>query len=159
MYATGIRVSAAAHLKVTDIDSKRMQITIRAGKGNKDRHVILSPGLLECLRLYYHYTRPKGEWLFPGRNQNSPISVSAIHSAVRKIRVDSKIVKIITPHTLRHSFATHLLENGVNLRIIQVLLGHKSIQTTALYTKVSNRMINAGESPLDSILHQIKKDI
>jgi integrase/recombinase XerD len=150
IYAAGLRRSEAAHLRVTDIDSARMTITVRQGKGQKDRLVMLSPVLLETLRQYWRYNKPK-QWLFPGKNPDQPISdndvFAVFHNAVRRAGVTKKV----SPHSLRHSFATHLLESGTNLRTIQVLLGHRSLKTTARYLHVSQQHVRATASPLDGL--------
>ncbi|PIQ53469.1 MAG: integrase [Bdellovibrionales bacterium CG12_big_fil_rev_8_21_14_0_65_38_15] len=156
VYATGIRISEATHLRISDIDSNRMQIIIRGGKGNKDRMVMLSPVLLSLLREYWRLEKPGYDWLFPGRCTAKPLSYNSIKKVINKATAEAKISKHITPHTLRHSFATHLLESGAHLRLVQVLLGHRSIQTTALYTKISQKTINQTRSPLDKIVKIIK---
>jgi integrase/recombinase XerD len=150
-YAAGLRVSEVTHLQVGDIDSQRMVIVVRQGKGRKDRHVMLSPRLLTLLRAYWRAARPGGPWLFPGRDPGRPISVKAVQNACQKARRASGLGKHITVHTLRHSFATHLLEAGADLRTIQVLLGHRSLQTTALYTHVSMATLAATQSPFDRL--------
>ena len=124
-YAAGLRASEAVSLKVADIDSSRMLIQVRHGKGAKDRTVMLSPQLLAILRTYWRLARPR-EWLFPGRDESKPIDVQVLHAACRSATKAAGLAKRVTVHTLRHSFATHLLESGVDIRIIQVLLGHNS---------------------------------
>lgn len=150
IYAAGLRRSEAAHLRVNDIDSARMTITVRQGKGQKDRLVMLSPVLLQTLRQYWRHNKPK-QWLFPGDKPDQPISDNDIfavfHNAVRH----AGITKKVSPHSLRHSFATHLLESGTNLRTIQVLLGHRSLKTTARYLHVSQQHVRATASPLDDL--------
>ena len=150
IYAAGLRRSEAARLRVNDIDSARMTITVRQGKGQKDRVVMLSPVLLQTLRQYWRHNKPK-QWLFPGENPDQPISDNDIfgvfHNAVRR----AGITKKVSPHSLRHSFATHLLESGTNLRTIQILLGHRSLKTTARYLHVSQQHVRATASPLDSL--------
>jgi integrase/recombinase XerD len=131
-YAAGLRVSEVVHLKVTDIDSQRMVIRVNQGKNRKDRYVMLSPRLLEILRLYWHDAHPR-EWLFPGDIPGHPITRSAVALACRNARQRSGIQKPITPHSLRHAFATHLLETGTDVRRIQLLMGHRSMSTTARY--------------------------
>ena len=133
-YAAGLRASEAVSLKVADIDSSRMLIQVRHGKGAKDRTVMLSPQLLAILRTYWRLARPR-EWLFPGRDESKPIDVQVLHAACRSATKAAGLAKRVTVHTLRHSFATHLLESGVDIRIIQVLLGHNSLSTTARYTR------------------------
>lgn len=156
-YGAGLRVSEVAHLKVDDIDSKRMLIRIEEGKGRKDRNAMLSPQLLELLRLWWREGKrrsvmlPHG-WLFPGRSYTDPVSTRQLHRAVQEAAEAAGIRKRVSPHTLRHSFATHLLEQDVDIRVIQVLLGHSKLDTTALYTKVATRTIHAVTSPLDSLM-------
>jgi integrase/recombinase XerD len=149
-YAAGLRASEVVGLKVGDIDSERDVMLVRHGKGGKDRTVMLSSQLLRILRTYWRLARPK-EWLFPGRDGTAPIDVQVLYSACRSARVAAGIDKRVTVHTLRHSFATHLLENGTDIRIIQVLLGHNNLSSTARYTKVSNGLIRRTESPLDRL--------
>ncbi len=149
-YAAGLRASEAVGLKVGDIDSGRMVIRVEHGKGGKDRYVMLSTQLLRILRIYWRLTRP-AEWLFPGREESKPIDVQVLHSACRSARIAAGLDKRVTMHTLRHSFATHLLENGADIRIIQVLLGHANLSSTARYTQVSAGLIRRTESPLDRL--------
>ena len=149
-YAAGLRVSEVTRLKVGDIDSGRMVIRVEHGKGGKDRYVMLSAQLLRILRTYWRLARPKN-WLFPRREGSGPIDVTVLHAACRSARAAAGIDKRVTVHTLRHSFATHLLESGADIRVIQVLLGHNNLSTTALYTKVSNGLIRRTESPLDRL--------
>ena len=156
-YGAGLRVSEVAHLKVDDIDSKRMLIRVEQGKGGKDRNAMLSPQLLELLRMWWREGRKRGAliphgWLFPGQNVTDPISTRQLHRAVQEAAEVAGIRKRVSPHTLRHSFATHLLEQDVDIRVIQVLLGHTKLETTALYTKVSTRTIHAVSSPLDQLM-------
>jgi site-specific recombinase XerD len=155
-YGAGLRVSEVAHLKVDDIDSRRMLIRVEEGKGRKDRNAMLSPQLLELLRLWWREGKRRGVmfphgWLFPGRSYTDPISSRQLHRAVQEAAEVAGIRKRVSPHTLRHSFATHLLEQDVDIRVIQVLLGHSQLETTALYTKVSTRTIQAVASPLDRL--------
>jgi site-specific recombinase XerD len=131
-YAAGLRISEVTHLKITDIDSQRMMLRVAQGKGQKDRFVMLSPHLLEVLRAYWKLTRPK-KWLFPGDIPGRPISKDAVEQACQKAHRVSGIKKPITPHSLRHGFATHLLESGTDVRRIQLLMGHRSLATTARY--------------------------
>jgi len=149
-YGAGLRVSEAVSLKVADIDSTRMMIRIRQGKGHKDRYVMLSPRLLELLRQYWKAHRPL-IYLFPtaGEDKHRPLGVSAVQKVCQQARRDSGLAKQVTPHTLRHSFASHLLEAGANIRTIQLLLGHNSLQTTAVYTHVSVKTICEMASPFD----------
>jgi site-specific recombinase XerD len=147
-YGAGLRISEAIHLQVTDIDSKRMMIRVRQAKGHKDRYVMLSPKLLELLREYWKAERPTS-WLFPGRPNDRPLDATSLQHACQRARIDSGITKPVTPHTLRHSFATHLLEAGADLRTIQLLLGHNCLQTTTVYTHVSQKSLAATVSPFD----------
>ena len=156
-YGAGLRVSEVAHLKVDDIDSTRMLIRVEQGKGGRDRNAMLSPQLLELLRLWWREGKRRGVmlphgWLFPGRSCTDPISSRQLHRAVQEAAEVAGIRKRISPHTLRHSFATHLLEQDVDIRVIQVLLGHSKLDTTALYTKVSTRTIHAVAGPLDRLM-------
>jgi integrase/recombinase XerD len=156
-YGAGLRVSEVAHLKVDDIDSTRMLIRVEQGKGRKDRNAMLSPQLLELLRLWWREGRRRGVmlphgWLFPGRSCTDPISSRQLHRAAQEAAEVAGIRKRVSPHTLRHSFATHLLEQDVDIRVIQVLLGHSNLETTALYTKVSTRTIHAVAGPLDRLM-------
>jgi site-specific recombinase XerD len=148
MYAAGPRVSEVARLKVADIDSSRNVIWIRGGKGRKDRQTLLPPRLLELLRVYYRWKRPK-EWLFPGEKPGQPITSKSIFLACKKAAEDAGISKSIHPHSLRHAFATHLLDAGVNLRCIQILLGHAKLETTARYLHVSDTAVRSTTSPLE----------
>ena len=147
-YAAGLRVSEATHLKVTDIDSKRMVLRVHQGKGGRDRYVMLSPRLLEVLRKYWKVVRPK-TWLFPGDIPGQPITRSAVERDCQKAHRAAGIAKPFTPHSLRHAFATHLLESGTDVRRIQLLLGHRSLATTSRYLKVATSTICATTSPLD----------
>jgi integrase/recombinase XerD len=147
-YGAGLRISEALHLQVSDIDSNRMMIRVRQAKGHKDRYVMLSPKLLELLREYWKKERPS-TWLFPGRCKDHPLDATTLQHVCRLARNDSGITKPVTPHTLRHSFASHLLEAGANIRTIQLLLGHNSLQTTAVYTHVSQTTISSTVSPFD----------
>jgi len=147
-YAAGLRVSEATHLKVADVDSQRMVIRVDQGKGNKDRYVMLSPRLLEALRSYWVEERPK-TWLFPGDIAGRPITRDAVGQACRRAHRACGIKKPITPHSLRHAFATHLLEAGTDVRRIQLLLGHRSLSTTSRYLKVATSTVCATPSPLD----------
>lgn len=137
MYGAGLRLTEAVSLKPEDIDSERMVIRVRQGKGRKDRYVTMSPTLLETLRTYYRACRPKGEWLFPNRSGKYPIHATAVQRACRQAALVSGLRKRVTTHTLRHSYATNMLEAGVDLRTIQVLLGHTSLNTTAIYLHVA----------------------
>ncbi len=148
IYAAGLRVSEATHLKVTDVDSQRMVIRVDQGKGNKDRYVMLSPRLLETLRSYWTTVRSR-PWLFPGDIPGHPISRDAVGQACQKAHRACGITKPITPHSLRHAFATHLLESGTDVRRIQLLLGHRSLATTSRYLKIATSTVCATASPLD----------
>jgi len=149
-YATGLRHSEVLHLRVADIDSKRMMIRVELGKGNKDRYVPLSPTLLAWLRAYWKIAHP-ASYLFPGKVPGMPLTRESVCRAIYRARRTSGISKAVTMRMMRHSFATHLLESGTNIRIIQALLGHRSLNTTAIYTTVSNATINAVKSPLESL--------
>ena len=137
MYAAGLRLTEALELKPGDIDSERMVIRVRQGKGRKDRYVTLSPTLLETLREYYKTSRPKGEWLFPNRTGKYPIHPTAVQRACHQASLVARLGKRVTTHTMRHSFATALLEAGTDLRTIQILLGHGSLSTTAVYLHIA----------------------
>jgi integrase/recombinase XerD len=132
------------------IDSQRMVIRVEAGKGRKDRYVMLSPRLLNILRDYWKTTRPK-EWLFPGDRPGEPITTSAVEVACREARARSGITRPITPHSLRHAFAVHLLESGTDLRTIQLLLGHSNLGTTSKYLRIATSKVCATASPLDAL--------
>jgi integrase/recombinase XerD len=141
-------------LKPTDIDSQRMVIRVEQGKGQKDRYVMLSPKLLETLRSYWRAVRPKG-WLFEGDVSGQPINRSSVELACQKARRLSRIRKPITPHSLRHGFAVHLLESGTDVRTIQLLLGHRSLATTARYLRIATSKVCSTSSPLDLLPHPI----
>jgi integrase/recombinase XerD len=149
-YAAGLRASEVASLRVEDIDSGRGVIQIRHGKGAKDRTVMLSPQLLAILRTYWRLARPR-VFLFPGRDEDRPIDPTVLHAACRSAVKAAGLTKKVTLHTLRHSFATHLLENGTDIRIIQVLLGHNNLSSTARYTQVAIHTIRATQSPFDRL--------
>ena len=155
-YAAGLRISEAIHLRPTCIDSKRMVIRVVQGKGQKDRYVMLSVRLLEILRGYYKSERPK-DWLFPGHYPGQPISTEAIEDACQKARRISGISKPVTPHSLRHAFAVHMLEAGTDLRTIQLLLGHRSLATTARYLRIATNKVCANSSPLDLLPRPISE--
>src|SRR4051812_23304258 len=155
-YGAGLRVPEVAALKVDDVDSTRMLIRVEQGKGRKDRNAMLSPQLLELLRLWWREGRRRGVmlphgWLFPGRNALEPVSTRQINRAVHEAAEAAGIRKRVTPHTLRHSFATHLLEQDVDIRVIQVLLGHAKLDTTALYARVATKTIRSVTSPLEHL--------
>jgi len=147
-YAAGLRISEAVRLKPTDVDSQRMVIRVDQGKGRKDRYVMLSPKLLDTLRSYWRAIQPKG-WLFDGDVPGQPISTSAVELACQKARRLSGIGKPITPHSMRHAFAVHLLESGTDVRTIQLLLGHRSLATTARYLRIATSKVCSTSSPLD----------
>jgi integrase/recombinase XerD len=149
-YAAGLRLSEVTQLGVADIDSQRMVIRVRQGKGQKDRYVMLSPKLLMVLREYWKVARPRDS-LFPGTQPNRPISRRTVMKACRDAREIAGLGKDVTVHTLRHSFATHLLEAGADLRTIQILLGHRSLGTTARYTHVATAASQSTQSPFDRL--------
>jgi integrase/recombinase XerD len=151
-YAAGLRISEVTRLKITDIDSQRMMLRIEQGKGQKDRYVMLSPHLLDVLRAYWKDTRPT-TWLFPGDPPSRPISKDAVEQACQKARRISGIKKPITPHSLRHAFAVHLLEAGTDVRRIQLLMGHRSLATTARYLRLATTTVCATRSPFDLLPH------
>jgi site-specific recombinase XerD len=156
-YGAGLRVSEVVSLKVSDIDSKRMLIRVEQGKGRKDRNTMLSPVLLELLREWWRACPTRG-WLFPGgRDLVKPMSTRQLTRACHTAAQAAEITKRVTPHTLRHSFATHLLEQNVDIRVIQVLLGHAKLDTTALYTRVATNTIREVVSPLDHLIKTIKE--
>jgi site-specific recombinase XerD len=150
IYASGLRVSEAVQLRPADIDSSRMVLRVDQGKGRKDRYVMLSPRLLEVLRDYWRIERPK-PWLFPGDGPDHHISKNAVEQACQKAHRATGIDKPVTPHSLRHAFATHLLESGTDVRRIQLLLGHRSLATTSRYLKVATSSLCATVSPFDQL--------
>jgi len=154
-----MRLSELLNIHVTDIDSKRMVITIRQGKGYKDRTVMLSPNLLIVLKQYYKscVVKPK-TYLFFGNTIDKPIGARRVQSFIKSKAEESGINKAVTPHILRHSFATHLLNENVDLRRIQILMGHKSLRTTSTYLHVSDNFINEIKSPIDSIMKENTDD-
>jgi len=154
MYGTGMRVSEALHLRMRHIDSQRMMIRIEQSKGNRDRDVPLSPKLLELLRAYWRRVRPQ-EWLFPGQNPQQPLRRESIGQAVTQAARRAGLIKKPSPHCLRHSFAVHLLEAGTDLRKIQLLLGHRSLATTARYLYLTTTTVCAVTSPLDLLPYPI----
>lgn len=149
-YGAGLRVSEVVSLKVSDIDSKRMVLRVEQGKWKKDRYTLLSPRLVEVLRFWYRSTRPE-DWLFPASLGGRHLSAATLQRACRDATLQARLTKKVTPHTLRHSFATHLLENGTDIRVIQALLGHTRIETTVRYTHVSPLLISQIHSPLDRL--------
>jgi len=149
LYASGLRIREACSLQVGQIDSKRMLIHVQRGKGNRDRYVMLSERLLHALRLYWKQHRPPGPFLFPGHSPGLPITPGSVRRALHCAVSHCGLHKRVTPHILRHSFATHLLESGTDLRVIQALLGHGSIRTTVHYTQVSPLFAARQTSPLD----------
>jgi integrase/recombinase XerD len=149
-YGAGLRVSEVANLKVSDIDSERMVLRIEQGKGKKDRNGMLSPRLLDLLREWWLVGQPT-TWLFPGRDVLQPITPRQLHRVVRDTAAAVGIQKRVSPHTLRHSFATHLLEQGVDIRLIQVALGHSKLDTTARYAHVASKVLRDMVSPLDRL--------
>jgi integrase/recombinase XerD len=155
-YGTGLRASEVAHLKIADIDSKRMIVRVVQGKGQRDRYAMLSPSLLEILRDWWRHGHAQGKmlrggWLFPGRNPVNPLSTRQPNTACHRAAAAAQLDKRISMHTLRHSFATHLLENKVDIRVIQVLLGHRKLNTTARYSHVATHMLNEVTSPLEQL--------
>jgi integrase/recombinase XerD len=154
-YGAGLRVSEVISLKVGDIDSARMLIRVDQGKGHKDRYVMLSQPLLKLLRRWWLVKRPRA-WLFPGRTPGAPLSARQLNRAVHIAAQRAGIDKRVGMHTLRHSFATHLLEQKTDIRVIQVLLGHKKLDTTALYTRVAIKAIGEITSPLDRLLTEVR---
>ena len=156
-YGAGLRVSEVATLKVSDIDSERMMLRVEQGKGHKDRHAMLAPQLLELLRDWWRIARPQ-VWLFPGQNPVNPMTTRQINRACHAAADMARITKRVSPHTLRHSFATHLLEQNTDIRMIQILLGHAKLETTALYTHIATNTIRAVMSPLERLSLKPKRD-
>ncbi len=150
LYSAGMRVSELVNLKVSDLDSKRMVINIHQGKGRKDRMVMLAENLLEILKQYWLESRPE-TYLFPGKVPGNPLTREAINNLLKKYASKAGITKNVSPHTMRHSFATHMLEDGANIRIIQFLLGHRNVKTTTIYTHIAKNYINDTPSPLDTL--------
>src|SRR5271156_4752482 len=155
-YGAGLRVSEVVALKVGDIDSKRMIIRVEQGKGGKDRNVMLSPSLLDLLRAWWKAARPQG-WLFPGSDPAQPMTTRQLNRACHAAAQMAEINKRVSLHTLRHSFATHLLEQNTDVRVIQVLLGHSKLDTTAPYTRVATKTISEVMSPLEHIALKLKE--
>ena len=154
-YGAGLRAAEIVSLKVADIDSKRMVIRVEQGKGRKDRNVMLSPHLLDLLRDWWKAARPQG-WLFPGRDPVQPMTTRQLNRACHAAAQLAAIDKRVSLHTLRHSFATHLLEQNTDIRVIQVLLGHAKLENTALYTRVATKTISEVVSPLEHIALKLK---
>jgi site-specific recombinase XerD len=154
-YGAGLRASEVVSLKIADIDSAQEVIRVEQGKGRKDRYVMLSPPLLDLLRAWWKEARPQG-WLFPGQNPVNPLTTRQLRRACHAAAQAAGIDKRVSLHTLRHSFATHLLEHKVDIRVIQVLLGHKKLDTTALYSQVATRTIREIKSPLEHLAPRTK---
>lgn len=148
LYGAGLRIHEALALELRDVDSARMVLTVRHGKG--DRQVTLSSVLLDALRVYWRAYRPSS-CLFPGQKADAPLTPSTIQRSIKAARLKAEIAKPATPHTLRHSYATHLMEAGTDLRVIQTLLGHRSLRTTAIYTHVATERVRTTRSPLDAL--------
>jgi site-specific recombinase XerD len=154
-YGAGLRAAEVISLKIGDIDSKRMVIHVEQGKGRKDRYVMLSPHLLDLLRAWWRAARPQG-WLFPGRDPAQPMTTRQLNRACHAAANIAEIDKRVSLHTLRHSFATHLLEQNIDIRVIQVLLGHAKLDSTALYTRVATKTIREVASPLEHIARKVE---
>jgi integrase/recombinase XerD len=148
LYAAGLRVSELCHLQVTDVDSSRMVLRIQQGKGQQDRYVMLAPSLLSLLRQYWQQAKPR-PWLFPGRDPAHPLSRKTVYVLCQQAGVRARLGKAVHPHMLRHAFASHLLDAGVDLRRLQLLLGHRSLRTTSRYLHVSPHALSIIPSPLD----------
>jgi integrase/recombinase XerD len=155
-YGAGLRAAEVISLKISDIDSKRMLIRVEQGKGRKDRYVMLSAHLLELLRAWWRAARPQG-WLFPGRDRVQPMTMRQLNRACHAAAQMAQINRRVSLHTLRHSFATHLLEQNIDIRVIQVLLGHTKLDTTALYTRVATKTIREVISPLEHIARKVER--
>jgi site-specific recombinase XerD len=155
-YGAGLRISEVASLKISDVDGERMTLHVEQGKGRKDRYAMLSPVLLDILRRWWREGHAKGllfdgGWLFPGQNPVTPLSTRQLSRAIRAAAADAEIDKRVSMHLLRHSFATHLLEQKVDIRLIQVLLGHHQLETTRLYTQVATDVLQEVTSPLETL--------
>jgi integrase/recombinase XerD len=155
-YGTGLRASEVVGLKVSDIDSERMTLRVEQGKGRKDRYAMLSPELLKRLRVWWRVGRRQGKlmpggWLFPGLDPLTPLTARQLNRVVHAAAETARIGKRVTTHTLRHSFATHLLEDKVDIRVIQVMLGHKKLETTSIYTHVATNLLREVLSPLETL--------
>ena len=155
-YGSGLRISEAVALQISDVDSKRMLLRVQPGKGAKDRYAMLSPALLSILKAYFRIVLPAGAWLCPSWESKLQLSAGAVQTECREAWQRSGMGKRVSPHVLRHSFATHLLENGTDTRVIQALLGHSRIQTTARYIEVSPMPIGKTASPLDRLWKPVK---
>jgi len=156
-YGTGMRADEVCHMKVSDIDSERMVIRVDQGKGSKDRYAMLSPSLLLLLRHWYRAARAQrkmlpGGWMFPGQNPVNPLSTRQLNRAFHRALDAAEIDKQVSLHSLRHAFATHLLEQGEDIRVIQVLLGHKKLDTTARYTQVATKLLREVKGPLEALV-------
>src|ERR1700676_3495106 len=154
-YGAGLRASEVVSLKIADIDSARMVIRVEQGKGRKDRYVMLSEHLLALLRAWWREARPQG-WLFPGQNRVNPLTTRQLNRACHAAALMAEIDKPVSLHTLRHSFATHLLEQKTDIRVIQVLLGHKKLDTTALYTRVALKALGQVTGPLEHLVTRMR---
>ena len=156
-YGAGLRASEVTALKIGDIDSARMTIRVEQGKGRKDRFALLSPVLLTILRAWWQEARPRG-WLFPGRDPGQPLTTRQLNRACHQAAEAAGLAKRVSMHTLRHSFATHLLEQKTDVRVIQVLLGHKKLETTARYTQVALKTIGEVKSPLEYLVRDLAEE-
>jgi site-specific recombinase XerD len=155
-YGTGLRASEVVHLRVGDVDSERMTLRVEQGKGQKDRYAMLSPEILRRLRVWWRVGRRQGKllpggWLFPGLDPLTPLTTRQLNRVVHAAAETARIDKRVTTHTLRHSFATHLLEDKVDIRVIQVMLGHKKLETTSIYTHVATKLLREVLSPLETL--------
>ena len=155
LYSAGLRAGEALHLRLVDIDSGRMMIRVDQGKGRKDRYVMLSQRLLLTLRRYCREYRP-ALWLFPGQNPSCSLTRASLEKLFARAKERAGIRKPVSPHSLRHAFATHLLERGVNIRVIQRLLGHRSLRSTEIYTHVAESYVRDTKSPLDDLLPDVE---
>ena len=156
IYSAGLRPSEAVHLQLADIDSGRMMIRVEQSKGRKDRYVMLSERLLLTLRRYCREYRP-ALWLFPGQDPSCPLTRGSLEKLFTRAKERAGIRKSVSPHSLRHAFATHLLERGVNIRVIQRLLGHRSLRSTEIYTHVAESYVRDTKSPLDDLLPDVER--
>jgi integrase/recombinase XerD len=155
IYSSGLRAGESVHLKLEDIDSSRMLVHVRRGKGAKDRYTLLAPSMLPVLRDYYRKYRPR-TWLFEGVRSGKPYSVRSVEKVFEQARARAGIVKPVSVHTLRHSFATHLLEQGVDIRLIQELLGHVRLKTTEIYLHISEKTLKEVKSPLERVMNALE---